>query len=378
MRDAHDVRNRFGELADDLEERFRRWGGGDDGAWVDGAFERLALEAFDLQYRGVEPFRRFCDARGVRPESVESWTEIPPVPTAAFREVDLVVGDPAEAPLVFRTSGTSRGAGGRGRHLVRRPSLYRAALEAAFRRLALPQGRRPLASLVPPFEVGSESSLAWMIDRLLETFGTADSRWLAGDQGVDWDAAEAFVARAAEEGRPVGLLGTTLALDAWVRRREEGGVEGPGLPSGSLVMDTGGSKGRDGLERPALLRRFERAFGVRPTEVVNEFGMTELLSQRYGRSTASDPGAPVRLHGPPWLRTRALHPVTLEELPPGEGGVLHHHDLANLGSACGVLTEDLGRVRDGVVEWVGRSRGAPPRGCSLATAELLEAQERAS
>ncbi|HKK08764.1 MAG TPA: hypothetical protein VKA44_07765, partial [Gemmatimonadota bacterium] len=110
--------------------------------------------------------------------------------------------------------------------------------------------------------------------------------------------------------------------------------------------------------------------------VVNEFGMTELLSQRYGRGNGPAGASPL-LEGPPWLRTRALNPATLEPLPDGEAGVLCHVDLANAGSAVAVLTEDLGRVRDGALEWVGRAPGAPPRGCSLATAELLEAREEA-
>ncbi len=98
--------------------------------------------------------------------------------------------------------------------------------------------------------------------------------------------------------------------------------------------------------------------------------MTELLSQRYGTSDAD----PILLRGPPWLRTRALDPVTLEELPDGRSGVLCHFDLANLGSVCAVLTEDLGQTRGNDLVWEGRSPGAPPRGCSLAMAELLRAQ----
>ncbi len=111
--------------------------------------------------------------------------------------------------------------------------------------------------------------------------------------------------------------------------------------------------------------------GIVPSSVINEFGMTELLSQRYAPLAL---GGPLPLCGPPWLLSRALHPETLEELPEGEVGLLNHFDLANVGSVCSVLTEDLGAVRENAVRWVGRSPGAPPRGCSLATTELLRAQ----
>jgi hypothetical protein len=149
------------------------------------------------------------------------------------------------------------------------------------------------------------------------------------------------------------------------------------LPAGSRIMDTGGAKGREGLSRADVLERTGERLRVGPERVVNEFGMTELASQRY--SHAGDPGrdaargtpeAPV-LHGPPWLRTRVLDPVSLEPRPEGEAGILHHHDLANLWSVCGVLTEDRGRATGEAVQWMGRTEGSPPRGCSLATAELL-------
>ena len=119
------------------------------------------------------------------------------------------------------------------------------------------------------------------------------------------------------------------------------------------------------------MERLAGRLGIAPSSVINEFGMTELLSQRYAPLTLG--GSPP-LRGPPWLLSRALHPETLEELPEGEVGVLNHFDLANVGSVCSVLTEDLGAVRENAVRWVGRSPGAPPRGCSLATAELLRAQ----
>ena len=67
-----------------------------------------------------------------------------------------------------------------------------------------------------------------------------------------------------------------------------------------------------------------------------------------------------------------LDPATLREVPAGERGVLCHVDLANAGTAVGVLTEDVGRLtRDGF-EVLGRVEGTEARGCSLALAEFLD------
>jgi hypothetical protein len=359
-------------LSEELKDAFRRWEENAEG-WSDERVDELARRAFAVQRAGNVPYRRYCRRLGIEPDQVAGWREVPPVPTAAFREVSLVVGDPADAALEFRTSGTSRGESRRGRHLVRDPELYRISLEATFWRFVLrtdgkaagPQGRVPIGSLVPAFADAPHSSLSWMADAVVGRFGAPSSRWLATRAGVAWEEANRFAADAAKRAEAVCLFGTTLAFDAWTRRLEADGRR-IGLPAGSLVMDTGGSKGLEASHRDEILARLERFLGVPPSAVVNEFGMTELLSQRFG--------SPAALIGPPWLRSRALDPVTLEEVPAGEVGVLAHFDLANVGSVCSVLTEDLGSVQDGVLGWVGRTPGSPPRGCSLATEELLRSQ----
>lgn len=373
----------FGELSRTLRGAFRAWEGGGGREWRTD-FPRLALHAFRLQYRENPTYRRYCDARGADPASVDGWRRIPAVPTAAFRSVELVTGDPGGRPLAFRTSGTSRGEENRGTHVVRDPGLYRASAEAAFRRFVLePPGLEPLprarfCSLVPAFPDSEASSLSWMVDALQARFGASDPVYAAGPDGLDVDRATGAAEGAAGEDEPFCVLATTLALDEWTRVLEERGTE-VRLPATARIMDTGGAKGRQGLKRGDVLRRVEERLGVPPTRVVNEFGMTELASQRYstpGRDAHEPPdpgaGAPPVLHGPPWLRTRVLDPVSLEPRPEGDVGILCHFDLANLGSVCAVLTEDRGRVVGDGIQWMGRTGGAPPRGCSLATAELLE------
>lgn len=358
----------FRVLADELKREFRSWMS-DPVVWPAERVDELARRTFALQVSGNRAYGSYCRRLGVAPPAVHGWRDVPPVPTAAFREVPLVVGEPRDAVLEFRTSGTTRGSQRRGYHLVRDPELYRASLTATFYRFVITKaagrGRLPIASLVPPFDQAPHSSLSWMADAVVERFGTRESECFAAGAGVDWPGAGRFLARAEERGEPVCLFGTTLAFDEWTRRLMETGRRFR-LPDGSVAMDTGGSKGRDYLIRDEVVARLHSCLGLPPGNVVNEFGMTELLSQRYG--------TPEALVAPPWLRTRSLDPVTLEELPEGETGILNHFDLANAGSVCSVLTEDLGSVAGGRVRWEGRVPGAPPRGCSLATADLLRSQ----
>lgn len=369
----------------DLRSAFREWSQSDaagrESSWTEGRFNHFALRTFRLQYRHNRPYRRFCRARDVDPPGVTSWTEIPAVPTAGLRSVPLIVGSPEEAVLEFRTSGTTGRLDRRGRHLVRDPSLYRASLESTFRILVLEGGggdgparttAPDMLSLIPPFSEAPHSSLAWMVDAVMERFGGDRVVHAATGDGIEWGRAAEAVERACGTGRPLCVLATTLAAAEWMERLTEKGVSRE-LPAGSLLMDTGGTKGRSGLEREAVLLQIRDRLGLGPDRVVNEYGMTELLSQRYSRRGKAETDW---LVGPPWLRTRALDPESLEPLPDGEEGVLCHFDLGNAGSVCAVLTEDLGRVRDGRLCYSGRAEGSPPRGCSLATAELLEAQER--
>ena len=74
---------------------------------------------------------------------------------------------------------------------------------------------------------------------------------------------------------------------------------------------------------------------------------------------------------PPWVRTRAVDPATLEDVEPGQPGVLVHYDLANTGSVVAVQTSDAGLLRPGGFEVRGRIEGAEERGCSIAADALL-------
>jgi hypothetical protein len=342
-------------------------------SWDESTLDAWARRAFQLQFEGNTPYRKYCEARDVGPSDVNGWRDFVPVPTEAFRVVDLIVGSGVDPSLVFRTSGTTRGRSAQGRHLVRSPELYRASLRAGFQVFVYDEDNAAkIVTLLPSFTHDRASSLGWMLDDLRVGIGSGDGVSVASTAGIDWSELDREVGESAGSGRPLCLLGTTLGFAEWLDRLEDGRSVCGRLPEGTILMDTGGEKGRAGVQRARVMRGLVDQLGIHPAAIVNEFGMTELLSQRYGHG---EPAVP--LVGPPWLRSRVLDPVTLKELPRGETGILCHFDLANLGSVCAVLTEDQGRVVGDGIEWVGRTQGAPPRGCSLATAELLEAQDNA-
>lgn len=339
-------------------------------------FQELALRAFALQYRENPTYGAFCRARNRTPDTVEDWKEVPPVPAMAFKHLELVVGAPEAAERTFRTSGTTRGAGTRGVHRIPSLRLYRASLLPPFREALLPDGARlPLLSLVPSPEEAPDSSLSEMVGTVArELCPRVD--WCAGadgapDVGVFLQSARAHVDR----GEPVLVTGTAFAFVHLLDRMVEDGVA-VALPEGSRIMETGGFKGRSrSVSREELYRTLHRRLGVPDARIVNEYGMTELLSQLYEPVLREGAAAPRRHVPPPWLRVRALDPATLAPLPDGRPGLLAFFDLANAGSVSAVLTEDVGTVAEDGVRLRGRVPGAEPRGCSLALEDLLRAAE---
>ncbi|MBI4520468.1 MAG: long-chain fatty acid--CoA ligase [Gemmatimonadetes bacterium] len=385
-------------LVNDLVRLLRR---GVDSSLDDDAFGAWAVRIFAYQYAHNSVYARYCQGRGVTPDTVRHWSEIPPVPTSAFKELALVCGSRREAQAVFETSGTTRGTERRGRHYVLDLTLYDESLLPNFHAHLLPDREgMPMLALLPSPLAAPSSSLSYMLGCVMDRFGTPGSTFVVEPDGhVRYDDLHKQLDQLGNAGSPVCLLGTAFSFVHWLDRltAEDRRFR---LPAGSRIMETGGFKGRSRvMERDELYESLGDRLGIPADHIVNEYGMTEMLSQFYEpvlrwRVTAASP----RLGGmrprgpdatnvaggtglhvpPPWVRTRVLDPVTLEPVPRGEVGILQHFDLANLGSVCAILTEDLGVLEESGFRLLRRIEGAEPRGCSIAMDELLAARGAAS
>ena len=359
-------------LASKLEVRFSQ---DFTSRWSYPEFEELALSAFKVQFQQNPVYRRFCEGKNAVPTTVTSWQNVPMVPTTAFRYLDLVTGDHSSVQMVFRTSGTTSTTLAPGRHLVSRPSLYHASLLSNFRKHLMPDIEKiKFVSLIPSPDELPHSSLSYMVNAAAETM-SSEVHWFVDGEGVLNSAGLINVLDAAAlGGEEVLLLGTAFAFVHWLD--ELAGKELRRLPPGSRIMETGGFKARTrDITKEQLYRSLSTTVGLEPNRIVNEYGMTELLSQLY-ESHLTQPNELQAGHTPPpWLRVRALNPTTLEPVAENELGILAFFDLANLGSVCHVLTEDVGRVIDGKVHLEGRFPGAEPRGCSRAMDELMASSQ---
>ena len=354
--------------------------------WSDDVFESWARRVFTYQLETNPVYAAYVRKRGVTPSNVAHWSEIPWVPAAAFKAVRLVSGDPSQVERVFQTSGTT-GVGRRGEHHVLDLGLYEDSLIPNMMRHLYTGGpdgpdrpdgdspTLPILALAPAPADVPESSLSFMLGAALDGLSGGQGGFFVTRDGViDTAGLSEVLVEAASRGTPLLLAGTAFALVHWLDWLQEHSA-GFDLPQGSLIMETGGFKGRSRvLERPEFYASLSETHGVPFEAIVNEYGMTELLSQFYDGPVAAVSGMALegRRHvPPPWVRPRVLAPNTLSAVPMGEPGLLCHYDLANAGSVMAVLTEDHGVAVEDGFRVLGRVQGAEPRGCSLAMDDLL-------
>lgn len=336
----------------------------------DGEFDRMALRLFAYQYENDEPYRRFCQRRGATPRQVKGWKDIPAVPIDAFKELSLRSQPPSDAERVFMTSGTTRNDV-KGRHHHPTLAVYDSSMTRNFaRRFMQGMDRIAMAVLFPTEEVMPNSSLAHYLALAISEFGTPDSRYFVGPQGLDSTALCDALAQSERAGTPFAVLGASFSF---VHLLDELRKQGRSfrLPQGSRVLDTGGYKGQSReLPLDAFYAQLSGALGIERSQCINMYGMTELSTQFYDWGNAKVPSVK---SGPHWIRSRIVDPLSGSEVAAGERGILVHCDLANFNSVTTILTEDVGLAVDGGFLLLGRAQGAQAKGCSLAVEEFIRA-----
>jgi hypothetical protein len=335
-------------------------------------FEAIARDLFHFQFGHCAAYRRFCIGRGVTPETLKSWRDIPAVPTGAFKELVLTSFPEAETRHVFRTSGTSTAT--RGALHLDTLTLYEGSLLPTFQHAVLPDlraGERAHALvLAPAAEEVPDSSLSHMFGVVLEELCDETSGFFVKHGTLEVVPLLRALESIPSDGPPLLLCGTAFGFVHLLEALESLGQR-LALPERTRIMETGGFKGRAReRSRETLYAEIEATLGVPPSRIVNQYGMTELGSQFYD-SVLVDPEGPRRKLAPPWTRVLIEDPTTGAEIAQGERGAIRIVDLANTGSVCAIQTADVGRAVAGGFDVLGREPDAEARGCSIAADELL-------
>ncbi len=360
-------------------------------------FNRLALELFNLQFANNSAYRIICEARRLTPLTVSHWSQIPAVPTAAFKELELTSLAPVERTRVFHSSGTTAQRPSRHFHHAESLAVYEASLWPWFAAHVAADVRRlnssaaGLASgvevdpglltsaatyrtvvLTPSPAQAPNSSLVHMFDFVRQELRADAGAFVGrlgavGEWALDFDAT--LAALTPNGSRPLLVLGTAFSFVNLLDEMSAQSIRLE-LPTNSRVLETGGYKGRSReLPKAELHALITERFGVPASHIICEYGMSELSSQAYDAASLKSEGQSLKsgraFRFPPWARVQIISPETGREVGEGETGLVRVFDLANVFSVLAIQTEDLAvRYGDGF-ELIGRAPYAEPRGCSL-------------
>ena len=267
------------------------------------------------------------------------------LPIEFFKHFPLQCGE-WEPEARFASSGTTGQQPSQ--HLVRDLSWYEKNTLRGFHAY-FPSQPYCILGLLPSYLERGNSSLVHMVRHWIDDFGLAGSGFFLHDM----DALRNAIQAAKAKGFPILLIGVAYALLDFAE------AEPSPLPTNTIVMETGGMKGRrKELIRTELHQILRQSFELET--IYSEYGMTELLSQAYS-------GEDGRFRPAPSMRAY-VSDIHLNRLvqPPGVVGRLNLVDLANLDTCAFIATDDLGRMHpDGSFEVLGRLDTAEMRGCNL-------------
>jgi hypothetical protein len=300
-------------------------------------FNELAGDIFLFQHENCKVFSEWLNQTG-GPKSPQNPLNF--LPIALFKTKQIFCG-PHAAQIVFESSSTTGQIPSK--HHVIKTALYEQSFKRGFELAYGNPMQYSWLCLLPGYLERQNSSLVYMAQHLMQNA-------LAGS-GFFLNNTELLLTELTKQ-QPKILLGVSHALlklaDIYC---------GPPL-SQTIIMETGGMKGKGPeLTRQELHTKLKKAFGV--SEIHSEYGMTELLSQAYGRNG--------RFFSPPWMKILIRDTSDPGNwLPTGKTGQICIIDLANVYSCSFIATDDLGRLNDdGSFEVLGRFDHSEVRGCNL-------------
>lgn len=333
----------------------------------EGDFNEHACALFALQFKQVPSFRKLCEAKGIIPNEIMNWQDIPTVTTSSYGGFDITSLRPNDRITVFHSSGTMSTNTSKHWHNSESLTVYEASLQTNFQTHMIPEvtWNGDSLSLTPSNVEAPHSSLAHMATNV--TPANMNFAGINSHNGwrVDAVIANSVCAEAITQQRPIIVIGPAFSFVHWLDEL----TEKFHLPEGSRVMETGGYKGRSReIPKTKLHGMISTKLGIHQDWIVSEYGMCELGSQAY--DTVAGSGFNRCFCFPSWARAQIINPNTGDLIGDGEPGLLRIYDLSNIRSVIGVQTQDLAIRRGDGFELIGRSTHANPRGCSLTLSEV--------
>jgi len=303
--------------------------------------------------------------QGTSPKSVTRWSEIPAVPTQAFKESIIASFPLSETELSLLTSGTTN-PDARGKIYRDRSSLeiikkcnYMLTKEFVFP----DTDRMRILLLVPSPKMAPGMPMAYGLEQARTEFGTEQSKYYINPRGLAGEELISALAESQDEKEPVCLMGATSGFVYFFSICKAKGLSFL-LPAGSRVCDGGGYQGTFGeCSREQFYSLVEEFLGIPWHMCVNTLGMGE-SGTNYFDNVIRDHhrGIPVKKRYKadlPWTRTVVVGLRTGKRIPKGELGLIRHYDLTNRATVLAVQTDNIGFETDSGFEIIGRTANIP-------------------
>jgi phenylacetate-coenzyme A ligase PaaK-like adenylate-forming protein len=304
-------------------------------------FLEWSLRIFRFQYANTLVYREFCDY--IKVSTPQSLEEIPFLPISFFK-THRILHKEKQAQFLFKSSGTTGMV--RSVHPVAHPEIYEESFLRTYEDQIGPLKEQVILALLPSYLEQGESSLVYMVDRLVKETQSE----LSGFVLHELKEVKLRYEAALSSGKKVVIFGVSYAL----LDLAEQGID----LSQAVILETGGMKGRrKELTKKELHEVLKSGLGV--SFIASEYGMTELFSQAYALSDGV-------FQFPKWMKATLvevndpLSPLTKEKT-----GAINIIDLANVYSCSFIATQDLGRISPKGLELMGRFDFADTRGCNL-------------
>jgi hypothetical protein len=306
------------------------------------SFDNHAIHLFKYQASNNRTYKEYLDSLSIEPNDITRVEQIPFLPIEFFKYHTIKTNE-WDAQLVFESSGTTNLI--TSKHHISDVEFYHLHAKKLFENTFGPLLGKTIVALLPSYLERQGSSLISMVNSFIEQSKSSNSGFYLNE--IE-DLINLLEGSKDEE---VILFGVTFALFDLATQYNLNLEH-------VTIIETGGMKGRrEEIVKEELYELLETKLAIH--DIYSEYGMTELLSQAYGKYGKFPQSDSMKI-----LIRDINDPYTI--LPPGKTGGINIIDLANIHSCAYIETKDLGRLNlDGTFEVLGRFDNSDLRGCNL-------------
>ena len=306
------------------------------------SFDNHALELCQYQASYNNIYKEYLNSLGIKPLNIKKVSQIPFLPVEFFKSHTIKTNE-WESQLVFESSGTTQKISSK--HHIQDVEFYLLHAKRLFEKSFGPLLGKTIVALLPSYLERQGSSLVCMVDSFIKTSQSPKSGFYLYNMNELVDLLNT------SQDDDVYLFGVSFALLDLATQYKLN-------LDHVTIIETGGMKGRrEEILKEELYELIKKKLGVQ--KIYSEYGMTELLSQAYGKNGRFSKSSAMK------VQIRDINdPYSI--LPPGKTGGINIIDLANAHSCAFIETKDLGRLNaDGTFEVLGRFDNSDLRGCNL-------------